>query len=128
MLKPFLLEKQTTHLSFVSIVLVINLTKNYSPNAFKLITTIMSQKKFTSLSKEDYAGKGGIGSQPKMKSNQKKMPLVSSASVATANIFWTTEAASFGAKDPRQAQKKIEHFKGLLTVSAKMSPLKSSFD
>ncbi|KAH9403176.1 protein serine threonine kinase [Tyrophagus putrescentiae] len=33
----------------------------------------MSRKKFTSLSKEDYAGKGGIGSQPKMKSNQKKV-------------------------------------------------------
>ncbi|KAH9389211.1 Transcription factor COE2 [Tyrophagus putrescentiae] len=81
--------------------------------------------KFTSLSKEDYAGKGGIGSQPKMKSNQKKMPLVSSASVATANIFWTTEAASSRAKDLRQTQKKIEHSKGLLTVSAKMSPLKS---
>ncbi|KAH9403127.1 Transcription factor COE2 [Tyrophagus putrescentiae] len=63
--------------------------------------------KFTSLSKKDYAGKGGIGSQPKMKSNQKKVPLVSSASVATANIFWTTEAASSRAKDLRLAQKKL---------------------
>ena len=32
------------------------------------------------------AGKGGIGSQPKMKSNQKKVPFVSSVSVATAKI------------------------------------------
>ena len=39
-----------------------------------------------SAQKQKTAGKGGIGSQPKMKSNQKKVPFVSSVSVATAKI------------------------------------------
>ncbi|KAH9398208.1 hypothetical protein TYRP_019217 [Tyrophagus putrescentiae] len=85
----------------------------------------MSRKKFTSLSKEDYAGKGGIGSQLKMKSNQKKVLPVSSASMATAKTSGPPKLQVLERKT-RAKPSKTEHSKGLLTVSAKIWPLKSS--
>ncbi len=78
-----------------------------------------------SAQKQKTAGKGGIGSQPKMKFNQKKLSLVSSASVATVKISGPPKLQVLEQKT-RAKPSKTEHSKGLLTVSAKISPLKSS--